>query len=338
MRLEQGWRTLPIRVIGISLTLVAVALLTGCDPAPVPDDSDVVEVDVNVGDSGDGIVSVYPGGRRSDAEVEQLRESIDSSVFAEGTMSREINGNDGGYSFIELKSEGVYEPGPAPQVELDTRALCEDLAGAGFSTLRSWFDAPVANSDWSLVPSTPDEHGLDVTDCADAPRGTLTMRPPPHDLWLSVAMAAVVVVANLSMFALGRTRDPRYHWSIVVLACFAGVISAWLIWTGVAANPSEAAVAGQIGGLASTAASIVLAVVALLGLPAAIVQPVYWRHRRGRAALVAIATSASVSPPAGWYPAPGDATSWRYWDGSTWTSHMAPREVPADPRHDPNDA
>jgi hypothetical protein len=312
-------------------------VLTGCDPAPVPDDSDLVEVEVDVGDSGGAVVYVYPGGRLSDAEVERIRDSIDSKVFAEGTMRRTINSNDGGYSFIELISEGVYEPGPEPRVELDTRPLCEDLARTGFSKLRLWFDAPVADSDWSLVPSAPDEDGLDVTDCVDAPRGTLAMRPSPRDLWLSVAMVAVVVVANLSMFALGRTRDPRYRSSIVVLACLAGVTSAWLIWTGVAANPSEAAVAGQIGGLASTAASIVLAAVALIGLPAAIAQPVYWQQRRTRDANVDSARSGSTSSPAGWYPAPGDAMNWRYWDGDTWTSHMAPREIPADPRHGPGD-
>src|SRR3954453_15663058 len=117
MRLDGGWRTIPARVIGVSLSIVAVAVLTGCDPGPVPDDPDLAEVQVVVDDSGGAVVSVYPGGYRSDAEVERIRDSIESNVFAEGSVSREINGNDGGYSFIELKSEGVYEPGPAPQVE-----------------------------------------------------------------------------------------------------------------------------------------------------------------------------------------------------------------------------
>lgn len=36
------------------------------------------------------------------------------------------------------------------------------------------------------------------------------------------------------------------------------------------------------------------------------------------------------SPPAGWYPDPNDASSLRYWDGSTWTDHRAPA-TPAAP-------
>src|SRR4051794_35579213 len=240
MRVDGGWRTISTRVRVAGFSAVAVVLLTGCDPAGVPDDPDLVEVYVDVGDSGNAVVSVYPGGHRSDSEVEQIRDSIDSNVFAVGSVKREINGNDGGYSFIELKSEGVYEPGPAPQVEMDTRGLCDDLTGAGYTKVRLWFAAPVANSDWSFVPSAPHENGVDVVDCADAPRGTLAMRPSPRDFWLSVALATVVVVANLSMFALGRTRDPRYRWPIVVLACIAGAISTWLIWTGVATTPSEA--------------------------------------------------------------------------------------------------
>lgn len=32
----------------------------------------------------------------------------------------------------------------------------------------------------------------------------------------------------------------------------------------------------------------------------------------------------SETPPAGWYPDPQDASSQRYWDGTTWTEHTAP--------------
>ena len=31
------------------------------------------------------------------------------------------------------------------------------------------------------------------------------------------------------------------------------------------------------------------------------------------------------TPPAGWYPDPGDARALRYWDGAAWTAHVAPR-------------
>lgn len=31
------------------------------------------------------------------------------------------------------------------------------------------------------------------------------------------------------------------------------------------------------------------------------------------------------NPPAGWFPDPHDANQWRYWDGTQWTEHRAPR-------------
>ena len=31
------------------------------------------------------------------------------------------------------------------------------------------------------------------------------------------------------------------------------------------------------------------------------------------------------TPPAGWFPDPQDATQYRYWDGTAWTEHRAPR-------------
>lgn len=33
----------------------------------------------------------------------------------------------------------------------------------------------------------------------------------------------------------------------------------------------------------------------------------------------------STLPPAGWFENPQDPTEWRYWDGSLWTDHVAPR-------------
>jgi len=36
-------------------------------------------------------------------------------------------------------------------------------------------------------------------------------------------------------------------------------------------------------------------------------------------------------PPANWYPAPGDATKLRYWDGAQWTEHYAPASAPVEP-------
>lgn len=41
--------------------------------------------------------------------------------------------------------------------------------------------------------------------------------------------------------------------------------------------------------------------------------------------------SDSPSSPADWYEDPEDATQFRYWDGTRWTEHRAPRHAPAQP-------
>lgn len=44
-------------------------------------------------------------------------------------------------------------------------------------------------------------------------------------------------------------------------------------------------------------------------------------------------TGDSATPPAGWYADPYGADVWRYWDGTQWTDHVAPRsleQTPAD--------
>lgn len=38
-----------------------------------------------------------------------------------------------------------------------------------------------------------------------------------------------------------------------------------------------------------------------------------------------------MSPAAGWFPDPEDATALRYWDGQAWTEHRAPAQQPQVP-------
>ncbi len=44
----------------------------------------------------------------------------------------------------------------------------------------------------------------------------------------------------------------------------------------------------------------------------------------------------SELPPADWYTDPDDESQYRYWDGSAWSEHRAPRHT--DPAEDPDDA
>ena len=38
-------------------------------------------------------------------------------------------------------------------------------------------------------------------------------------------------------------------------------------------------------------------------------------------AVAALRTRRASPPPAGWYPDPSAAATWRYWDGSVWTGY-----------------
>jgi hypothetical protein len=48
----------------------------------------------------------------------------------------------------------------------------------------------------------------------------------------------------------------------------------------------------------------------------------------------------SMPPPFGpspaWYPDPKNEQNWRYWDGSAWSDHLAPRSLPVPPSPAPN--
>lgn len=43
----------------------------------------------------------------------------------------------------------------------------------------------------------------------------------------------------------------------------------------------------------------------------------------------AVMVSETSGPPAGWYPHPTMSGTQRYWDGKTWTDHIAPGIQPA---------
>lgn len=44
-----------------------------------------------------------------------------------------------------------------------------------------------------------------------------------------------------------------------------------------------------------------------------------------------MSTGENPTPPAGWYADPHGADVWRYWDGSQWTDHVAPRSFEQTP-------
>jgi len=47
-------------------------------------------------------------------------------------------------------------------------------------------------------------------------------------------------------------------------------------------------------------------------------------HEQGTGRTQATQTAATALPSPDWYPDPGVAGQWRYWDGASWTMHVAP--------------
>ena len=62
--------------------------------------------------------------------------------------------------------------------------------------------------------------------------------------------------------------------------------------------------------------------------PASTAEPTDWAATIGRRRTMSGKETEHVPeglPPANWYPDPADGSQWRYWDGTAWTEHFAPR-------------
>jgi hypothetical protein len=260
----------------LALTVLCVALATACDPQDLPDARDEAWVSVRVGADADGLVTVALGGGLDDAQVSALIESLDGDVFVGRPSTGDVTGNGGGFPMVEFRSTGVFVPGDAPRVDVDTRRLCDDLMAAGFTNVDVQLSMPSVDADWAVQPGQ-DGTVWHIESCAESPHGEVVLRPDPALFWRELVLVLFVIACNVAMAIIGSRRLSVPRWLPWTLAATAVVAAATVIAAGGATAGDSMEVAGRIGHGANVVYLAGTLMVVLLGPIAAIAQPFYWR-------------------------------------------------------------
>lgn len=194
------------------LALLAVLTLSACDPAPrttVPAD---VDFWVAIGNTGGAEVTAFiEGDTMSGVGASAVGEALATLIFPDAESS-EVSVSDS-LGDVTVRVSGVYEPGPAPQVSIDTRDAVAWLLRAGARTVDVSVYAPrVSNTaTWSTPPDRTNAHDWHwrlLTTADDAPRGEVLMTPAP---WGGMALAmgqltALALMATSVVFGVRRRR------------------------------------------------------------------------------------------------------------------------------------
>jgi hypothetical protein len=265
----------------VTLTVLCVALTTACDPQDLPDAPDEAWVSVRVGADADGVVTVALGGGLDEAQVSALIESLDGDVFVGRPSTGDVTGNGGGFPMMQFRSTGVFLPGEAPRVEVDTRRLCDDLIAAGFANLDVQVSMPSVDADWAVQPGQ-DGTVWQVRSCAESPHGEVILRPDPALFWRALGLVAFVIASNVAMAVIGSRGLRLPRWLPWTLAATAFVAAATVIVVGGATAGDNMEVAGRIGHGANVVYLAGSLIIVLLGPIAAIAQPFYWRLPKDR--------------------------------------------------------
>jgi hypothetical protein len=140
---------------------------------------------------------------------------LTSSGFVGRTPQPKIEDNGGGQDFLVLHTLNVFDPGPAPQVQVDVRDLCQQILGLGYTSIDIWFTEPGVDVHRSLTPAGAPWQAAPVEICSSAPAGTLILHPQPWRWFLLLALIGVSLTANLVMFWVRRTQPVRRRLVVV---------------------------------------------------------------------------------------------------------------------------
>lgn len=194
------------------LALLAVLTLSACDPPPrttVPAD---VDFWVSIGDTGGAeVTALIEGDTLSGVGASAVGEALATLMFPDAESS-EVSVSDS-IGDVTVRLGGVYEPGAAPQVPIDTRDAVAWLLQAGARTVDVSVYAPrVSNSaTWSTQPDRTNAHDWHwrlLTTAGEAPHGDVAMAPAP---WRGVALVigqlfALALMATSVVFGVRRRR------------------------------------------------------------------------------------------------------------------------------------
>ena len=274
MRWQQASRTL-------ALALTCATLVTACDPDEVPDQPNEASASIHVSSDAEGKVIVALGGKPDDEAIAALVDSIDGAVFDGHPATGAVGDNGGGIPLLEFRSTGVFEPGPAPTVAIDTRQLCDDLMATGVTDLEVWMSMPRVDTDSSITPEHEGETWT-VRSCSESPAGTVVLRPDPGRFWLELLLVSIVVLANVALALIGSRGLTVPRWVSGGLSGLAVAVFLVLMATAGLSGGEQMEVAGRMSHAASLIYFFVATSICLFGPIAAVAQPFYWRLPKER--------------------------------------------------------
>jgi uncharacterized membrane protein YbaN (DUF454 family) len=258
----------------VALAAFAVLALSACDPSETSGRTNGVNLEVLVNADGSGTAQMYlDDAERSDAQLHSWGEAVGARLFPSATAVQvRVDPNSGGYPFVVIDAEGLYQPGPQPQVSLDTREAVGWLLANGTKTVDIYIDSPRVplTSTWT-PPRGADEFSWvwqGVTDGSGAPVGVIVMSPEP---WLGILPVLLTVLAGVLLVLSFVAFRRRTHRLVAML-----LASAALIATGIVVMQAGAVLPNNLGvaGLASSTWVQVASLLTLLSLllaPAAVV-------------------------------------------------------------------
>lgn len=207
------------------LALLAVLSLTACDPPPRNTAPSDVSLSIYIGKSGDVQVTAFvEGDALPGLSARAIGDELATLMFPQA-RSREVEVSDS-LGDVTVRFGGVYDPGPEPQVSIDTRDAVTWLLREGARTVGVSVNAPRVPSagTWTPDPSTASTSNWwwwrYVSATEAAPHGDVVMRPEAWRGSLLVAVSATsfaLLVASL-VFAVRR------RWRTAVVLAAAGTV------------------------------------------------------------------------------------------------------------------
>jgi hypothetical protein len=261
----------------VVFVLAAGVLATACGPDEVPDARDEARAAIEVRPDATGVVTVALGGEPDEAAVARALDTIDGEVFPGRPATGAIIDN-GDLPVLRFTSTDVFEQGDAPEVEVDTRGLCDDLAANGVRALDIELGFPHVPVERAFVPAPQSsDDSWEVQSCTDSPHGSAVMMPDPGRFWRELVLVLAVLLANTALLVMGKRNLTAPRWVTIVVSAIGVGASLVFIVTHGATAADHMEVAGRMthgAGQVYFGASLV---VVLFGWPVAIAQPFYWR-------------------------------------------------------------
>jgi hypothetical protein len=231
--------------------VVAIAALTGCDPASVPSDPSVAEMDVAFTAVGGADVDLMLGGSSpSRSQLLRVGAAVAPALLpASGPPSVAVQDNDGGAPYVRLRTPSAYTPGPHPVVQLDTKAALSVLAGMGYRSVDIWVSAPVvpATGTWQVPPDSVDTgwSWRAVTPGDPTPAGSIRLDPQP---WRAIGELGLTTLAIVCLIDAALALRRRRRWRVVPTALAAGAAAYANVATAGAVQGDNLGVAGLLSG------------------------------------------------------------------------------------------